>query len=191
MTIISILICTIVRREHLLLKLLRHLQDQIDLQKAEDKVEILVNSDNKEKSTGKKRQELIEQAEGKYIIFIDDDDWVEDHYIEELLKAAESDADCFGINGWIETDERSRIYWELSKNHPNRTIYKNGQPFYIRTTNHITAVKREIALKGGFPDKSNAEDKSYSMAIHPYLQTEYTITKPMYQYRFSSQNKEY
>lgn len=189
--LISILICSIHSRAGKLAGLLRHLEDQVIKLNAHDLVEIRVNLDNKEKSTGKKRQELIEEAEGKYVIFIDDDDWVEDYYVEELLKAAESDADCFGINGWIETDGRSRIYWELSKNHPNRTIHKNGQPFYIRTTNHITGVKREIALKGGFPDKSAAEDKAYSENIHPYLQSEHTITKPLYQYHFSSHNKEY
>jgi len=37
-------------------------------------VEVLTSVDNKEKSTGRKRQELLEAATGKYIIFIDDDE---------------------------------------------------------------------------------------------------------------------
>jgi glycosyltransferase involved in cell wall biosynthesis len=109
--ILSILICSIHSRHDRLQTLLKELLYQ---RMDNPLIEILTNIDNKEKSTGKKRQELIEEAKGKYIIFIDDDDWVQPCYISELLKAAESDADCFAINGWITTNGSNKIEWRLS-----------------------------------------------------------------------------
>lgn len=188
---ISILICSLESRNAQLNDLLQELRRQCIECNATD-VEVLTNVDNKQKSTGKKRNELLHEATGKYIIFIDDDDWIEPCYISELLIAANSDADCFAINGWMTTNGSNRIDWRLSKNYENRTIKENGHtPVYLRTTNHITAVKRELALQIGFPDKSNAEDKYYSDRVSKLCKTEYQIIPMMYHYRFLTGNKEY
>lgn len=184
---LSILICSLVSRELKLTMLLRELEKQ----SKNLPVEILWHTDNKEITTGAKRNLLLQAAKGKYIIFIDDDDWIEPYYVDELLIAAESDADCFAIKGWITTNGQNKMEWRLSKDYENVTIKESGRPIYLRTTNHITAVKREIALKGMFPDKSNAEDKEYSIRINPYLKTEYVIDKYLYFYRFSTHNKDY
>jgi len=199
--ILSVLICSLESRKHLLNSLLGELymqRDKLMMQSANayhinfhSPVEILTFVDNKQYTTGHKRNELLKSATGKYIIFIDDDDWIEPWYIDELLKAAKSDADCFAINGWITTNGRQRIDWRLSKDNPNKTIYENGKPVYLRTTNHITAVKRELALQAGFPDKSNAEDQWYSNRVAPLCKTEFLIHPPMYHYLFSTFNKEY
>jgi len=187
--ILSVLICSLTSRSQQLETLLAELLKQ---RNGNSEVEILTNIDNKEKSTGLKRHELLESATGKYIIFIDDDDWPEPCYIAELLNAAASDADCFAINGWITTNGRNRINWRLSKNYENKTVKENGHvPIYLRKTNHITAVKREIALQVGFPDKSNAEDKWYSDRVAPLCKTEFQIKPMMYHYRFTTFNKEY
>lgn len=193
--ILSILICSIHSRHEMLEALIKELLYQ-RMDNAD--VEILTNIDDgikqcsSAKSTGLKRQELLQQATGKYIIFIDDDDWIEPCYISELLKAAESDADCFAMNGWITTNGTNRIEWRLSKNYINKTITENGhKQVYLRRTNHITGVKREIALQAGFPDKSNAEDKAYSDKVAPLCKTEYQIKPLMYHYRFQNFNKEY
>ena len=185
---LSILICSLESRKYLLEDLLIELYRQAF---GTEGIEILTYVDNKQLSTGYKRQALINEATGKYIIFIDDDDWVEPYYIEELLKASESDADCFAINGWITTNGRNKMQWFLSKDNANETKFKNGVPYYLRKTNHITAVKKELALKAGFPDKSNAEDKFYSDRVAPLCKTEYKIEKPLYFYKFITTNKEY
>jgi|ERR1700733_2832658 len=154
-------------------------------------VEIIVAVDNKGITSGEKRNLLIDLSKGKYIITVDDDDSVPDYYVQELLKATESDADCFAINGKITTDGIDEIEWRLSKDNANVTIFENGKKVYLRTTNHITGTKRSLALLAGFPAKSLAEDKEYSIRLNPHLKTEFKIDKPMYHYRFSSHNKEY
>ena len=161
-----------------------------DVKNAEKIVEVIALIDNKELSTGEKRNKLLFLAKGKYIIFIDDDDWIPDYYINELLIAAKSNADCFAING-IHIDRGNRVKWFISKGFDNVNQNKNGEIIYLRKTNHITAVKRELALKHGFPNKSNAEDKDYSDNLNSYLKSEYVIKKPMYEYRESLGIKEY
>lgn len=184
---LSILICSLTSREHQLRSLMQHLYNQIGARV--DEVEIITLIDNKEKSTGFKRQNLLELAKGEYVAFIDDDDWVYDYYIDEMLKACESGADCFAINGIMTTDGQHEVKWYLSKDFKNEDGRENGKTVYLRHTNHITGVKRSIALAAGFPDKSNAEDKYYSDRL--ILKTQHVIERPMYHYKFSTQNKQY
>lgn len=140
-------------------------------------------------STGSKRQELLNEAVGKYVVFIDADDWVPDYYLQEMLTACASDCDCVAINGVMTTNGQHETKWFISKDHQNKDVREGNKMVYYRRTNHITAVKREIALRAGFPNTSYGEDKSYSDRL--VLTSEFTITKPMYTYRFSTHNKQY
>lgn len=202
---ISILIPTIPSRESSLNNLLKILLPQMStftsskdyynnitiLKYHNFDIEIIVCSDEKKITTGEKRNRLLKIAKGKYIVYIDDDDEVPNYYIREMLKACDSDSDCFAINGKMTTDGQKEIKWRLSKDYDNVTIKENGVDVYLRKTNHITGVKRELALLAPFPNKSNAEDKGYSDALNPFLKTEYKIELPMYHYKFSTKNKEY
>lgn len=185
---LSILICSLASRYQLLLQLLGHLDLQIYNPAL---VQVIHKVDNKEMSTGAKRNWLLQQAKGEYIVFIDDDDWVPAYYVKEMLIAANSGADCFAINGTMTTDGGYVEKWRISKDYPNTEVMEGGEKIMLRTTNHITGVLRKHALKAGFPDKSNAEDKAYTEALHKHLKTEYVIEKPMYHYRFETINKEY
>lgn len=202
---ISILIPTIPSRESSLNNLLKILLPQMStftsskdydnnitiLKYHNFDVEIIVCSDEKKITTGEKRNCLLKIAKGKYVIYIDDDDEVPNYYINELKKACDLDSDCFAINGKMTTDGQKEIKWRLSKDYDNVTIKENGVDVYLRKTNHITGVKRELALLAPFPNKSNAEDKGYSDTLNPFLKTEYKIELPMYHYKFSTKNKEY
>lgn len=186
--ILSILIPSLESRAHLLNVLIENINNQI---KEHYAVEVITLVDNKQITTGAKRQRLLEMSKGKYIVFIDDDDYIPEYYVEEMLKGCSSDCDCMAINGHMTTNNTNKIDWRISKDYQNITIKENGFDIYLRKTNHITAVKRDIALIVGFPNKSNAEDKAYSDGINPYLKTEYKIHLPMYHYKYSTLNKEY
>lgn len=152
----------------------------------------LIYDDNEDDSTGKKRNRLLKKASGDYIVFIDADDEVANYYIKEILEAAKFDCDCMGIRGYMTTNNTSEIDWELSKDFPNDTITKNGKRMYLRKTNHIAPVKRELALQTMFPDIGNGEDKDYSDRLNPLLKTEYKIEAPdMYHYKYTTGNKKY
>ena len=172
--ILSILIPTLVGREEMLDNLIfKTLKSQCDFEigliggySGRDvlPVEIFWNTDAGETTTGGKRNQLLQWANGKYVVFVDDDDDVMPYYIEEILKAAEQDCDCIGMCGIMTTNGGNEIGWELSKDFKNDTVIRNGRSFYTRTTNHISPVKRELALKAMFPEISNGEDKGYSEA---------------------------
>jgi glycosyltransferase involved in cell wall biosynthesis len=134
-------------------------------------------------SIGRKRQLMLERSTGEHIVFIDDDDWIEPYYIEEILKAYifMPTVDCLGIRGYITTDGQNQKEWYISKDFGG--WYEKDNVYY-RTPNHISPVRRIIALQGGFPDKIRGEDADYSMRILPYLTKEATIMRPLYYYRF-------
>lgn len=184
---LSVLICSLDSRRQFLLSLEQHLKNQIGGRW--EQVEIITYVDDKLRTTGFKRQWLLEQSHGDYIVFIDDDDWVYDYYIDEMLNACASDSDCFAINGIMTTDGQHETKWLISKDYKNEDKREGDKTVYYRRTNHITGVRRSIALAAGFPDKSNAEDKHYSDRLQ--LRTEFKIERPMYHYKFSTQNKTY
>lgn len=153
-------------------------------------IEILILIDNKEHTTGAKRNMLLDLSEGEYIVFIDCDDEISSNYISSILNALKTKPDCVGFLGWITTDGIKRIDWELSKDLSDRTVIRHGRSFYERRTNHLCPVKRELAIQTGFPDKSNAEDKGYSERLNHLLKTEVKIPELLYHYK-ESRKKEY
>lgn len=186
--ILSILIPSVIRHKRFLAELLNELNNQ----KAQypGMVEILTD-EHETDSTGAKRNRLLLQAAGEYVVGVDADDQVFPWYIKEILKGAKTGCDCMGMQGYMTTDGKNRIGFELSKDFNNETVSRNGKAFYLRKTNHIAPVKRELALQVMFPDKSNAEDKCFSDRLNPLLRTEYKIIPLMYHYRFSRFNKTY
>lgn len=171
----SILICTINERKHLLSTLLQELNKQ----KADD-VEILVNIDNGQKSIGRKRNELLLQARGKYISFIDDDDKVSEDYIQLILEAAKLNPDCVGIEGLITFSLKNITRKFVHSIRYDKWFTKDN--IYCRCPNHLSPVKRELALKVMFPEKNFGEDKEYSLKLFPLLRSEVYILSPIYYY---------
>lgn len=188
---LSILIRSIESRREKLSTLYMKLQSQIIAGNFYNDVEILVEIDNKQITSGAKANILLNRANGKYIAFIDDDDDVSDCYISEIIRLSHYDFDCMATNGTYSMDGKGSTKWFLSKDNQDHDTYIEGELVFMRRTNHISPVKRELALKAMFPDKSNAEDKEYSERLHPHLKTEIKINPPMYHYRYSSINKEY
>lgn len=189
--LLSICICAIQERIGLLGDLMRRLHNQMDACNAHELVEVLVELDNKETPTGTKRQRLLERAKGVYHAAIDEDDYVYDWYIEEMIRACKSGCDCVGMTGIMTTNGSKKIEWRISKDYDNVTIKENNVPIYLRHTNHLSPVKTLIALQVGFPPKYNAEDGAYSNGLKGKLKTEYKIQREMYHYRFSTKNKSY
>lgn len=132
---------------------------------------------------GTKRNKLLELASGKYVIFIDDDDLIGSDYIEKILEACKTNCDCMGISGIITTNGGGEMPWHISKDYMN---WFERKGVYYRTPNHISPVKRELAIKAGFPEIAFAEDYGYSMRLLPLLRTETKIPGILYYYRYES-----
>lgn len=176
--ILSLLICTIPKRKSLFDRLTLELRSQILVCRTE--VEIL--ADNGKGTIGAKRQRLLEVAQGEYVAFIDDDDKVSDDYIRSILYAIESSPDAVGFMGVITTDGRRKTEFKISKD----CEYKTTPAGYERFNNHLSPVKREIALQIGYKDISWEEDYDYALRLHEsgLIKTERFIAKHLYFYHY-------
>lgn len=190
---LSILICTLPERKHMLDELLNVLHkdmDNLPISRDEtgepitNQVEIICD-DEVGINVGHKRNNLLKQSTGKFIVFIDDDDMVSSDYVSTIYDTIvkNPNADCIGINGIYTTDGEDKRKWFISKEYGK--WYEENKIFY-RTPNHISPVLRQIAITVGFPSIDFGEDYHYSMGILQYLKKEAIIDKSIYHYRFNS-----
>ena len=151
-------------------------------------IEILTALDQKQNSVGFKRQRLLQLAKGEYICYVDDDDKIADNYVYLILKALEDKPDCVGFKGFMTSNRINEESFIIST--------RFGWPWYseagthYRCPNHLSPVKKDIAIKVGFRDMRNGEDGIYSQGILPYLQNESFIDEELYYYDFNSSTSE-
>jgi hypothetical protein len=178
---LSILICTIPRRKHLLNRLLWILKKQENKQ-----TEILTLSEENDMPIGNKRNRLLDMAKGEYVCFIDDDDTVSDDYVRKILKAIESKPDCCSLDGLYTIDGKNPVLFKHSLDYKEwGSTIENGEKVYLRYPNHLNAIKRELALKTRFDDTlSVGEDKDFSERLLPLLKNESKINGILYHYLF-------
>lgn len=111
-------------------------------------------------SIGKKREELVKRAIGKYLCFLDDDEGVAPNYIETLLRLCnEGDPDVITFrnfsrlsNYWMTVD-MSLHYPVNDEATPNFTIFR--RPW------HICPVRSIFAKVHPFDDSNYGEDWSW------------------------------
>lgn len=175
---LSILILTIPKRKVLFDRLNLELRSQVLT--CNSKVEIL--ADNGDGTIGGKRQRLLEKAQGDYVVFIDDDDWVSEDYLSSILFAIESNPDVVGFFGWITTNGMHRKRFILSK----ECDYVDRAERYERHNNHLCPVKRDIALQIGYKNVSWQEDYDYAVRLKHsgLIKTERFISKSLYFYKY-------
>jgi len=130
---------------------------------------------------GIKRNKLLQKANGEYIVFIDDDDHISDNYLWCIMQACSIGNDCIGISGIVTTNGGAPMQWHISKEYGK--WYQSGGVYY-RTTNHISPVKRELALQAGFPEIAFGEDAEYSRRLLPLLKSETIIKGNLYHYDY-------
>lgn len=183
---LSILIPTLPERQHFLNELLECI-----IKQANKEVEILTDSTAKPTTTGEKRNDLLFKASGEYTWFVDDDDLILPGAIAAIFKAIESKPDVIGINGFMTVDGIDRTDFEIRLNHPYCETRKYNRRYYLRYPNHITPMKREIAVQVKFPHITIQEDYQWATALKNkgLLQTQVVIDEPVYHYRFRSKLK--
>jgi glycosyltransferase involved in cell wall biosynthesis len=175
--ILSILTCTLPERATYLRRLSNKLTPQLT-----DQVEWLTDPRNRTVPTGRKRNDLIRQAKGKYVCFLDDDDMVSDDYVSEILKASESDPDVITFEGWMTTNGKFTANWVIKLGEG----YEERGGIYYRFPNHLTPLKKHIASRIGFQNIYQQEDYKWAVAMKNsgLLKTGVHIPKKLYHYQF-------
>lgn len=187
---LSILVCSVHTRYKTFLP---KIQDQLYTQLAalsepdQERVEIIVLTDNKRMMLGHKRNKMIELAQGKYVVFVDDDDRIADDYIQSLLDGTTSNADCIVFQAEVSLNGEPSKLCYYSKD--VRQDF-NTPSAYHRIPNHICCVKKEVSLKSSFPNILYGEDAGYGKVLLPHLKTEHKIDKVLYYYDYNSDTTE-
>lgn len=150
-------------------------------------VEILVNKDDGSKPVGQKRNEILDQASGDFICFVDDDDMVTDQYLARLLGAIRSTptVDCIGFAGMYHIDGRRIMKFKHANCHGGN--FKDAQGVQCRPVNHLNPVRTSLARQIRFPERNFAEDADYCDRLHAsgLLKNEVVIEDILYLYLWS------
>lgn len=185
---LSILICTMPSRKYFLDRLLKTLNKQLN-----NRVEVLVESDDGEMKIGHKRNKLLDKSIGKYVCFVDDDDLVSDDYVLRILSGISGNPDCCSLEGiYTVNGENPTLFRHSIRYTKWETAIEQGEVVYYRCPNHLNPIRREIATKVRFNDSmSNGEDKDFSDRIREFLKNESVINDVIYHYLYLQVQKGY
>jgi glycosyltransferase involved in cell wall biosynthesis len=145
-------------------------------------VEIIVLLENKKRTTGAKRNTLVEQAQGQYVVFVDDDDDVEPNYISELYTCIQQNpnADCIvfdvGVYSHNIFNRTCKYGKEYEHTHDNQ--------FFYRKPNHLMCFAKKLAIQYKFKDISLGEDTAWANEISPAIKSQIRINKVLYKYKY-------
>jgi len=179
---LSILIPTLPARIDCYYNLIKELNKQIIQNNLINRVQILSLCDTKDISVGEKRNILLNQSNGRYVCFIDDDDEISPDYLIKIISALESNADVITFCGdYVENNLRTAF--SISMVH--RGNFNDSNIFY-RLPNHLCPVKREIALSCLFTHKNYGEDSDYAEKINQHIKNEFHIQEKLYFYLYNA-----
>lgn len=178
MILLSILIPSIPSRFAMAEKLYNHLLEQV----GDKDIEVLLLMDNKRRSIGMKREALKNISNGKYFIFIDDDDWL--FSVDEIYEAAKGDADvitfkvrCFNSDG-----SEFTVTYGLGNEIEHNT--ENGRYLDCKRPPFSQAAWHEKFKDIIFPSISYAEDWGWAKQANELAKTEMFIDKVLVSYNF-------
>lgn len=166
----SVLIPTIPGREASLARLLDSIREKVARICPALRYEFCIAFDNREKSVGAKREQLQQDAKGKYSSFIDDDDEITDAYIEDLWATIQGGFPTMRLRGQI----HPYTFTHSLANTLQSPMAKDG--VFLRPPNHLNPMMADVAKLVHFKDMLRGEDLDWTirMARCGFLTREYT-----------------
>lgn len=212
MSLLSVIIPTTPERSDYLFRLSQQFVDQLGPIEAHNKlalgdgyrideyqykdVQVIVCTDSGLYSTGQKRNWCLQQAKGKFVCSIDDDDKISDNYFELVLTGCRTNSDCCSMMGIIYEKNSPPRYFEHSLKYAKwdtRTPdpYGFADRLYERYPNHLNAIRTDIAKQFEFPGEFRGEDHMWSNKLHEsgLIKSEYYIKDVLYHYTPSDTRK--
>lgn len=183
MTKWAILIPTLAEpdRERSLSRLLAEIDRQ---RQGKDIIVITLKDKRGEKTTGRKRNELIQaavNAGAEYVSFVDDDDIIGENYVKLNMEGIAMGFDCNSLMG--------RIYFKGKPGNPfhHSIIYDHwwqDSKMYYRNPNHLNCIRLDKIKDIPFRDQTIGEDGHWSADIQKagVLKTEFQIKEIIYHY---------
>jgi len=179
---LSILICSLESRSNYLDRLMKVLQPQLV-----NGVSFHVATDNGQYSIGRKRNDLLQNAIGEYVCFIDDDDLVSNNYVSYILAGIDKGVDCCSLKGIITEDGKNPLIFEHSIKYNAYKTNPDSYPIrYERFPNHLNCIRSGIAKQFKFPEKNHGEDTDWATQVHRsgLIEKEHYIEEVIYYYEY-------
>jgi len=182
----SVLIATITGRENSLSSLLSSIREKVSRIAPEIRVEFVTYFDNRETSIGNKRKWLLDNAKGKYMSFVDDDDSITDAYIEDLVQTLRGSYHVMRLRGQI-----SQYTFTHSIENSLSGFMARGDVF-IRPPNHLNPMLTDVAKLFSFKDATQGEDLEWTirLARSGFLNTEYKSDESRIHYIYNLGNRQ-
>lgn len=181
MTDWTILIATLGQRQERFKRLLNYLLPQVE--QAQGRVNVLAYWNNGERPLAEVRQALVDEADGTFVSFVDDDDLVASTYVMRILPLLVDDVDYVGFRLQCYVDGAPLKPTYHSLRYPQ--WYDDHKGFY-RDVSHLNPVRRELALKADFRRTTPPEDVAWADQLRGILKTEQFVDDVMYSYYSST-----
>lgn len=176
-----------------------NLAKNIATQIGERPVEHLIFLDNKRRTVGEKRDTLLRSARGRYVAFVDDDDWISEDYVTLIMEATRSDADVITFRQQADVNNQRAII-EFGLGNENEAFggrssatpgsQEFAPPIIRRNAWHICAWRRTLAIQSHFPCINYGEDWAFAEPLCKIAETSQHIPKVLHYYRHSSETTE-
>jgi len=177
---LSVLICSLTERRTMLERLLAELKFFKTFSTLN--IEILTDVDDRQKTIGQKRNDLVARAKGKYCCFIDDDDQVSKYYFREIEQALKDKPDCVALLGMFYQNGRPIKPFVHSI---DTDKYMEDEEAFYRPPNHLNPILTGLVKRVGFPTKNWGEDTDFAMRMVGRLTTQGLVQSVIYHYYFT------
>ena len=152
-------------------------------------VEILVLYDNRRRSTGLKRQALLDAARGRYITCLDDDDDVAPDYLQAVLEALrlpDQDADVIVFNSRCILNGGNPFIVRTGIEFENEQIWQRGEHWadIRRKPWHWCLWHRDLAKQASFPDGYIDDDWHWLRQMVPRVKRQHRIDRVLHYYTY-------
>jgi len=120
-------------------------------------------------SIGKKREALVQRANGKYCWFLDSDESIAPNYLETLIRLCCEDKDVCTFRAIAKLDNYWALY-DMRLGQPNEQ--STPDKIVSRGAWHTCPVRTEYAKRYEFKDTSYAEDIEWMFQVLSHCKTE-------------------
>lgn len=131
-------------------------------------------------SIGKKREDLVKKAQGKYLCFLDDDETIAPNYLETLMRLCHEGNDIGTFRALVKLSNMWGVVNMSLNNLENEQLHPDG--IVNRPPWHMCPVRSVYAKMFEFPDLNNAEDFVWMEQVLKCCKTESHSDKIIFQY---------
>lgn len=157
----------------------------IDYERNNPELNIVIVENKVNGGPGISRNSGLEIAKGKYLTFLDSDDYFEESFIKTIKPFLDADYDCIVFDAYIYYNEKSRRYWPMfQRAQADGKISATETLINIRPGTWGKIYKRDIVRHNDitFLNQRIAEDVPFTISVISKSNTIYYVKKPLYNY---------